>query len=262
MYHSEIIINYEYHDFNPTSFGFESCEPEHDCGSMLRSHWLLHYIVSGHGEFTREGQTYQLGPGQIFVIPPYMTTYYKASKEDPWHYIWIGFTTDMDMNIFSQPVITHKNTGNIFQDMLSCQTMKSGRTPYLSACIWKLYALLAEDSDYTYNYVDEALHYIHAEYATNISIQQIAERLGLTRSYFFTIFKKNIGMSPNAYLVKIRLKRAEELIRELNVPPFVAASSVGYTDPYHFSKVFKKRYGVSPSEYAKRYHQKKTEPKS
>lgn len=251
MHYSEIIIDNQYHDFNPVVFGHENCEPGHGYGPAIRTHWLLHYVISGYGQFTREGQTYKVGPGQIFVIPPYLKTYYEADKKNPWHYIWIGFTTDSPLDLLSQPVINCRNAGPVFQEMLLCSNLKNGRSAYLASCIWKLVSLLLENSKYTPGYIDEALHCMHSEYATGITIQQIADRLRLNRSYFFTIFKKHVGVSPSEYLIHLRLEKAEELMRVFGETPSVAATSVGYEDLYHFSKTFKEHYGMSPREYAK-----------
>lgn len=252
MHYSEIIIDHQYPGFNPVVFGSEDCTPGHSYGPAIRTHWLLHYVISGYGEFTREGQTYQVKPGQIFVIPPYVKTYYEASQKHPWHYIWIGFTTDTDMSLFSQPIINCKNAGETFQAMLDCHEMKNGRSAYLSGCLWKLVSQLMESSKHSPSYVDEALHCIHSEYATGITVHELAERLNLNRSYFFSIFKKHVGVSPSEYLINLRLEKAEELIRVFGETPSIAAASVGYDDLYHFSKTFKEHYGLAPREYAKK----------
>ncbi len=252
MQYSEIIIDNQYKGFNPVILGQETCEPKHSYGPAIRTHWLLHYVVSGYGYYTRDEQTYKVGPGQLFVIPPYEKTYYEADKNKPWKYIWIGFTMDMSLNIFSSAVITCREAGPIFEEMLSCNEMKNGRSAFLTSCIWKLASLLLEKNKYTPSHIDEALHCMHSEYATGITIQQIADRLCLNRSYFFSIFKKYVGISPSEYLIKLRLEKAAELMRVFDETPTVAATSVGYDNLYHFSKAFKKHYGVSPREYRKR----------
>lgn len=249
MLYSEIVIDNQYHGFNPVTFGHEDCEPGHSYGPAIRTHWLLHYVVSGYGCYTRDEQTYKVGPGQIFVIPPYLKTYYEADEKRPWEYIWIGFTTDMSMNIFSASVISCKEAGSIFQEMCTCSEMKNGRSAFLTGCLWKLASLLLEKNNYTPSHIDEALHCMHSEYATGITIQQIADRLNLNRSYFFSIFKKYVGISPSEYLIHLRLEKAAELMRVFDETPTVAATSVGYDNIYHFSKAFKKRYGMSPREY-------------
>lgn len=251
MMHSEIIIDNQYNDFNPIQFGHENCAPSHSYGPAVRSHWLIHYVVSGFGQFTREGKTYDIGPGQMFIIPPYLETYYEADSKHPWKYIWIGFTSSSVPEVFSEPVISCHDAGAIFDEMITCSKYENGRSAYLSACIWKLVSLLLERSESKLDYIDKALNLMHSEYANGITIQQIANRLGLDRSYFYSLFLERVGSSPSEYLINLRLSKAAELMTIYRERPSTAAISVGYDDLYHFSKIFKKYYGVSPREYCK-----------
>ena len=252
MDYSEIIIDCHYGGLNPVRFGYAPCEPCHSYGPAVRTHWLLHYVVSGFGQFTREGVTHKIGPGQIFVIPPYLETYYEADRERPWQYTWIGFTTEEQLTeVFSQPVISCSDVGEVFEEMKSCSSMENGRSAFLSGCLWKLMAILQERGKPKFDYIDKALNCMHSEYAQGITIKEIANRLGLDRSYFYTIFSERVGTSPSEYLINLRLTKAAELMRYYRERPSTAAISVGYEDLYHFSKIFKKHFGVSPREYMK-----------
>lgn len=250
MTHSEIITNCGYADLNPMQFGYEHCSPSHSYGPAVRTHWLLHYVVSGFGKFTKDGITQKIHPGQIFVIPPYQETYYEADSEKPWHYIWIGFTTESSLpEIFSKPVISCPDAGKLFDEMLSCCNMDSGKSAFLAGCLWKLVSLLLEQTSQTSDYIDKALSCMHSEYMHRITIQDISDRLGLDRSYFYSLFTQRMGISPSQYLIHLRLTKAAELMTVYKEKPSVAAASVGYEDLFHFSKIFKKYYGMSPKKY-------------
>lgn len=250
MTHSEIITNCNYPGLNPVQFGYENCAPSHAYGPAVRTHWLLHYIISGFGKFTREGTTHSVSPGHLFVIPPYLETYYKADREKPWNYIWIGFTaTEPLPDIFSNPVISCPDAGKIFNEMLSCRSMDNGKSAFLSGCLWKLMGVLLEQGTSKSDYIDKALSYMHSEYMRGITIQDIADRIGLHRSYFCTLFSRQLGITPSQYLINLRLTKAAELMIDHGERPSVAAASVGYEDLFHFSKIFKKYYGMSPQNY-------------
>lgn len=251
MHCNIIIIDQHFHGLNPIQFGHEDCAPGHDYGPAVRTHWLLHYVVSGFGKFTREGITYNIEPGQIFVIPPYIEAYYQADAKQPWKYIWIGFTTEEVPEVFQQAVISYPNIGKVFNEMLSCSQLENGRSAYLSSCLWKLVCLLSEHYETKSSYVDLALNYMHSDYANGITIQQIADSIGLNRKYFCSLFSKQVGVSPSEYLIHLRLNKAAELMTTYKQPPTIAAMSVGYNDIYHFSKIFKKHFGVSPRRYYK-----------
>ena len=251
MFHNVIIIDEHLHGLNPIQLGHEDCKPSHEYGPAVRTYWLLHYVVSGSGNFTREGKTYEIKAGQIFIIPPYTETYYQADKQNPWEYIWIGFTTEEIPEVFQVPVISTPNLHGIFKEMLACEKIEKGRSAYLSGCLWKLVGMISEHTEYESDYIDKALNYMHSDYAEGITIQQIADSLGLNRKYFCQIFTKKVGVSPSQYLIRLRLNKAAELMVTYRHTPTTAAFSVGYDDIYHFSKIFKKHFGMSPREYCK-----------
>ena len=257
MVHSEIVINCGYAGLNPVQFGREDCAPSHSYGPAVRTHWLLHYVRSGKGIFVREGKTYSVSAEEIFVIPPYLETFYQADREEPWDYIWIGFTAGEALpEIFSRPVISCPEAGRIFEEMAQCRNYDSGRSAYLASCLWKLVGLLLESGKLKTDYVDKALNCIHSEYATGITVREIARRLNLDRSYFSSIFSQRVGGSPRDYLQNFRLNKAAELITLYGEKPSTAALSVGYDDLFHFSKAFKKHFGLPPREYAKAHKTK------
>ncbi|MCM8568298.1 ATP-binding protein [Gramella jeungdoensis] len=80
------------------------------------------------------------------------------------------------------------------------------------------------------------------------TIENLASQMGISRSLLHIKMKKAAGTSASDYLKKIRLKKAEELIKQGKTISEVAYN-VGYSDPNYFSRVFKKEYRVSPSNY-------------
>ncbi|MBQ2272241.1 MAG: AraC family transcriptional regulator [Clostridia bacterium] len=249
---SEFVINCRYGGLNPVQFGEQVCPSGHSFGPAVRIHWLLHYVVSGFGTFVRDGVEHRVSPGEIFVIPPHVETYYEADRERPWEYYWIGFTTDEALpEALSHPVVSCPQAGEIFEEMRRCSTYENGKSAYLAGCLWKLMATLLEQKTKQADYVDKALNCIHSEFATGITVGAIAERLNLDRSYFSNLFTRRVGTSPGAYLRSYRLNRAAELMSRYGEKPTTAALSVGYDDLFHFSKAFKQHFGVSPREYCK-----------
>lgn len=250
MISSEIIINEDYTGINPCSFGYQDCTASHSYGPAVRTHWLLHYVVSGTGIFRREGAEYRLSAGDIFVIPPFLETYYEADAQQPWRYIWVGFTSDISLpKAFDGPVIRCPGLGNVFEDMRRCAAMQNGKSAFLASRIWEVLALILEEGKRDNDYIEKALHCMRAEYMTDLTVAGLAERLNLDRCYFSTLFTRQVGTSPSQYLMNLRLEKAAELMRLHSQSPSVAAASVGYTDIYNFSKMFKKKYGCSPRNY-------------
>lgn len=250
---SEMIINNHYDGLNPVQLGYEKCSPRHSYGPAVRTHWLLHYIVSGCGFFVKEGKTYQVNPGDIFVIAPYEETYYEADDANPWHYIWLGFTANELPYPLDKAVLHVPALGSVFQEALQCSNMNLGKSAYISAKLWELFAYFLDNEHQQSGYIDKAINCMKLEYANGITITEIANRLNLNRSYFSTLFKESLGVSPQDYLNKLRLEKAAELMTTHQKSPSIAAISTGYSDIYNFSKMFKRHYGVSPRTYIANY---------
>jgi len=249
---SVIVNDKGYHGLNPMQFGFEECKSGHYYGPAIRQYWLIHFVVSGFGIFRIDGKEYKIHPGEMFIIPPYVETYYRADTKDPWNYIWIGFTTDDELPATLPHIIVMPEAAEIFNDMKKCEDYSDGRSAFLSAKLWELFAHILGKKKEDNDYVKAALDYIHAEYMKDIKISEIASKLNIDRTYFYSIFKKRIGISPQKYLLNHRMNIAASLISSQNASVSTAGYSVGYTDIFTFSKMFKKHFGVSPTQYTKK----------
>lgn len=245
---SEIIIDEHYGGLNPMQLGQERCEPGHSYGPAVRTHWLLHYVVSGCGFFTKDGQTHLVSPGETFVIAPYEETYYEADMENPWYYIWIGFTGDPPCAL-DMPVLHKPELGDIFAEALECKGLNRGKSAYLAGKLWQIFACLLEEKPAQQDYISQAIHCMKLEYADGITVSDIAKRLNLSRSYFSVLFKERTGQAPQDYLTALRMEKAIELMTKYGMSPSIAAVSTGYSDIYNFSRMFKRYTGQSPRAY-------------
>jgi len=248
MSENEIIIDQGYGGLNPVQFGHEVCEPSHAYGPAVRTYYLIHYVHRGCGIFVQGGMTHRVQAGDMFVIRPLEETYYEADGKDPWEYSWIGFTAKT-LPLDLPAVVELYQAGEIFDAMRRCREYEGGRSAYLSAKLWELFAALLEGRKKAPGHVEKALTLMRSEYMNGITILDIASRLNLDRSYFSTLFRESMGVAPQQYLNDLRMENAARLMAEYAQPPTIAALSTGYTDIYNFSRMFKKHYGVSPREY-------------
>jgi len=96
--------------------------------------------------------------------------------------------------------------------------------------------------------VRKAMQYIIDHYSENLSVHDVGKKVGLSASYFGSIFKEETGMSFHQFLTKIRLNRAEDMLRNGEYNVNEAACACGFSDPFYFSKVYKENSGFSPSK--------------
>ena len=110
--------------------------------------------------------------------------------------------------------------------------------------------LISVRSRSTESLVSKAKEYVKNHYAeAELSLNSVCAALGVSNSYFSTIFKKETGNSFIGYLTDFRMERAARLLIETNEKSYIVANQVGYSDPNYFSYVFKKQFGASPSKY-------------
>lgn len=95
--------------------------------------------------------------------------------------------------------------------------------------------------------------YIDTHYKKQISLSHVAEKAGVTQSYFSNIFHKEIGESYSRYLTRIRMQKAARLLRETSCKVYEVASEVGYVSVKHFAQKFKQWHGISPHQYRNTY---------
>lgn len=99
------------------------------------------------------------------------------------------------------------------------------------------------------NLIETALHYIHQNFPSTISLDLVADKVHLNPNYFSTIFKKETGTSLTYYINDLRINSAKHLLTSTNKSILEIAISVGFEDQSYFCKVFRKFSGLSPTQY-------------
>ncbi|CAM3717761.1 response regulator [Marinicrinis lubricantis] len=100
---------------------------------------------------------------------------------------------------------------------------------------------------------EEISVYLQSRFDTPISYDDLQEKFGYHKDYLAQLFRQRFHMSPNKYLVQLRIEHAKQLMSvHADLPLKEIAARVGYEDPLYFSKVFKSLEGMSPSKFRER----------
>lgn len=99
-----------------------------------------------------------------------------------------------------------------------------------------------------------AQEYMMEHYSENISLNDVADKAGVSGGYLSTLFNQNLGMGFVDYLNRIRIERACCYLEQNYLKTYEIAYKVGFRDEKYFSKVFKKQKGISPKEYRNTMH--------
>ncbi len=248
----------------PITSGEQFCPSNHFWGAGVRSHYLIHYVVSGKGVYYVGPNKFVVTAGQMFVVFPGTIIKYQADSANPWHYAWVSFIGDevkeifkkLQINIFN-PVITVKNGDEIYDVIKKMPrhrdiSLKDNLT--FSSLLYNFLSLLCNNNDKPKQvnvYFQQAKNYIYSHYFEDISVTQIADFLGISRKYLFAIFKTELNQSPKDFLINYRINKACDFLRNKSISIASVGYSVGYKDPLVFSKAFKLKTGLSPTEYRK-----------
>ncbi len=98
-------------------------------------------------------------------------------------------------------------------------------------------------------YMTRAVDYIKHNYNKNISVEAIANLLGIERSYLSRLFKTYKNKSTQNYIIDYRMYKAKRMFEEEDMNVSQVCAAVGYTNIYCFSRIFKSRVGMPPKEY-------------
>jgi YesN/AraC family two-component response regulator len=97
--------------------------------------------------------------------------------------------------------------------------------------------------------VQDAIKFIGQYYMQQLSLEQIADHVGLNRVYFSNLFKMETGDTFIGYLNKVKIEKAKELLMQTNENISEIAYAVGLNDPAYFSRLFRRYAGISPLKY-------------
>ncbi|EOU1723205.1 AraC family transcriptional regulator [Clostridium perfringens] len=230
---------------------------------------VIHYVTKGYGTFKFNGKVYNLKQGDIFILLKGMQVEYVASIDDPWEYYWIGFSGSNANEYLNRTSITNSCVANCEENSKIPQIIlnmceisktynpsKSHDILLLKELYSLLYALIEEfpkpfeykDKE-LHTYIQDALNFINSNYMHSITVQEIADYVNLSRSYLYKMFIKNLGISPQRYLINLRMYKATLLLKSTKLPIGEVASNVGYSDSLLFSKTFSKHFSMSPLNY-------------
>nr|WP_239583423.1 response regulator [Metabacillus iocasae] len=95
----------------------------------------------------------------------------------------------------------------------------------------------------------EIEQFLQANFDRDVKLQEISDRFYLSREYISRKFKQEFNENISDYLVKVRMNKAKQLLRNEDLKVYEVANMIGYQDDKYFRKVFKKIEGVTPNEY-------------
>ena len=249
--------------------GYERDIPRDKSVRHIRDYFLIHYVVEGSGFYKSMNQLHRVKNSEMFVIFPGQLVNYSANPDDPWSYCWFAFTGNKARDYLAEYGIDEDNpivplaSDNTAQSLaiqgeaeIKCRKRSKH---YSSKLIYEVFAQIEQsyaircdaqrDNIRLNRYLETAKLYISSNLPQHLSVQTIADMIGLERTYFSKLFHRHTGMTLQDYIINMRIDMAVGLLQTGCLAIKDVAECVGIHDPYYFSKIFKKVKGVPPSKY-------------
>lgn len=140
------------------------------------------------------------------------------------------------------------------QELYGLRSHKVVKKWFVEKVIHPTIQVLDERRQNQYEHIlDNVFKIIHEEYDTDLSIENVAERLSYHPSYIWRVLKKEGDTSFTDYLMQYRLKMAKELLETTNMPIREIAEKLRYNNSQNFIRYFKKLEGLTPGRYREQH---------
>ena len=248
-----------------TSCGYYYTDYDYRVEREDYDNFLLFYVCAGRLSVRSGDTTIVAKPGQVGFLNCHLPHEYHTIGNS--EFVWLHMDGVNTAQIYEH--ISKRYGGFVF-DLPCAESIKEQIYEMIYACrnnqlpneirlSEKLYALLisfldgSSDENHTGMSDDErieaAMHFIERNYELNISLEDAAQYVNMSKYHFSRLFKKSCGYSPYDFLILPRLTRAKFLLKTTDLPIKVIAQNVGYQSVTTFTNAFTERVGISPTRF-------------
>ena len=262
-------------------FDYKRMKPCEQIPLHKQDSWELTYIVFGKGKRILGDSETEFAEGDLVFIPPHIPHCWKFDDNhvdtdgNIGHYTLTFKTEFIDRCTGAFPELTERldaiksvasvlefdpETSKVIAEMMTkmAKEEKSELLPYL----FRLLLLMSKresnativgrsaENDRTSERIKKVKVFSTQNYARTITIDMIAEHVGMNRSSFCTFFKKATGQTYITYLNKLRVDRACYLLRQGKFNVTEVCYMVGFNDVPYFNRCFRNNRGMSPKDYS------------
>ena len=264
--HYYIPQNGENSDFmySPISVGYFNCKPAYRVERHSYNNYLVIVMLTGALSYTTLRGSGIVRPGYALLLDCHHPHSYKANGKCT--FLFLHFDGAQSRSICQAIESTMGNVLRLPNPAPICESiaeiinyMSTGKRIYIPHASLLVYGVLMHllssapvNNEGTTGHltIDRALDYIHQHLAEKISVQDIAEYVGYSKSYFSKLFIETVGMTPYKFLIHGRLEHAQQLLQTTNMPIQDIATLTGFNTIANFSHMFKKETGCVPARTA------------
>lgn len=231
-------------------------------------HWHPELVIAvteaGHAKFRYRGAAHTAARHAVFVHHPGEPHSGGPAGPDGWSYRAVYVPEDLFKRLTGSPGVPFFGA-EVFDDRIAADTFRRfheslqapcsrlRRESYLIEALAWLRRHHGERRppafmDHEPGAVHRAREFLHANLAENVSASALARASGLSPYHLIRVFRRQLGLTPHAYQLSIRVRLAKDLLRA-GVSVAEVALQTGFYDQAHLTKVFKSQVGVTPGKY-------------
>ena len=176
----------------------------------------------------------------------------KSAPIHSWKKESFPFLTEFNEHIKSLFNTEQKKTSNIYMMPYSFEEAKlQSYILNFVANILKLTPKQEFSTSAEINKLKPSIDFMNNEFKRNPTLSEIAQKSALAPNYFHRIFKKNFGLTPLNYMLRLRMEIAVRLLTTTSKSVKEIAFDAGYSNEFYFYRQFKKHYNYSPGKLKK-----------
>jgi AraC family transcriptional regulator of arabinose operon len=234
--------------------------------------WLMVYTLDGKGRFGHDRGDLLVGKGGLILLMPRIRNDYGLEDRlKQWDLLWAYFFPRSDwLSLLKWPeeapglLRLHLSNPaarvNISRQLLEAHKLHTGpqrQREMLAMNALEKVLLLCDainprsEQAGLDSRVLQAMDYLCQNLSQPVTLDQLAQRCGLSVSRLAHLFRDQVGQTPHQFLEMQRMTRARQLLDLTQQPIAAIAAETGFPDLFHFSKRFKHHLGLSPRNYRK-----------
>lgn len=242
----------------------ERIKPGRTCGPVVRGVYIIECCTGGSGAVVINGKEFPFHAGVAYVLLPGDAVRHVTGPDCHREGVWCALEGASVSKYLEQAGITSESpyispevvesVRHWLQSLVSCwDSRDSGAVLRQTACAYGLLGALLQEqpAEKADSWLDKAVGYMQTNYAESLSVEKVAQQVGLERAWFSVQFKKKMGISPHQYLNGLRVKRACQLLHTGDYSVSEIAYLVGL-EPHNFSRLIKRELGTTPQEFRKK----------
>ena len=249
-------------------------------------HYEIFFSLSGNLLYTIEGQSFNLEVGSMLIIPPY--EFHRLDEQKDGHAERIGLRFDAeiinelsvencDLSVcfdkysskfkyllqlseyqkrelyYLLQGLINEQDNQAFGKALAAKSLLTQFLIILNRTAIENEDIIDYSDDPSSHLVRQVLDYMELHYSEDISLEQLENKFFVSRHKITQQFTKLVGYPPYRYLLNLRLRNAQRLLKKGENPQQVA-TNCGFTDYSNFYRRFKTSYGCSPREFLQQYN--------